>query len=452
MDGQSRHRLSLNAQVEIVDFLPSIFTRFDFVSKLSLRCDRKSISITDEGLLLISTRCPNLNRLKLRGCREITDSGMIGFAKNCTNLRKLSCGSCMFGAKALNAILNNCAYLEELSVKRLRGLQEESEPVRPGAAASSLQSICLKELINGQSFESLVVESKNLKSLKIIRCLGDWDRVLEMIAKQRLSNNSLREIHLEKLHVSDLGLAAVSKFPNIENLHIVKTPECSNFGIISVAEHCKLLKKLHIDGCRINRIGDDGLIAVARHCSNLQELVLIGVNATHSSLGAIGSNCLKLERLALCGSGSIGDAELACIAAKCLALKKLCIKGCPVSDIGIGALAWGCPNLVKVKVKKCKGVSGEVGEWLRERRPPVVVNMDVFDIDGGFDASGSDGGARESGVEFPQMVITQVNGAESSTSNMSRLAFFRTKFAYFASRNLVACTFRRWSNGEESFT
>lgn len=449
VDGQNRHRLSLNAQAEIVDFLPSIFTRFDYVSKLSLRCDRKSISITDDGLVMISTRCPNLSRLKLRGCREITDSGMIRFAQNCKSLRKLSCGSCMFGAKGLNAVLNNCA-LEELSVKRLRGFQEESEAIRPGAAASSLQSICLKELINGQSFESLVVESKQLKSLKIIRCLGDWDRVLEMIGKQRASNISLREIHLEKLHVSDLGLAAISKCPNIENLYIVKTPECSNFGIISVAEHCKLLKKLHIDGCRINRIGDDGLVAVARHCSNLQELVLIGVHATYASLGAIGSNCLKLERLALCGSGSIGDPELACIAAKCVALKKLCIKGCPVSDIGIGALAWGCPNLVKIKVKKCKGVSGEVGEWLRERRPPMVVNMDV-EIDPGFDASGSDGGTHESGVEFPQMV-TQVNGAESSTSNNGRLALLRTKFAYFAGRNPLACTFRRWSNGEESYT
>ncbi|GKU94800.1 hypothetical protein SLEP1_g8237 [Rubroshorea leprosula] len=449
VDGQSRYRLSLNAQSEIVGSLPSIFTRFDSVTKLALRCERKSISVNDDALVLISTRCRNLGRLKLRGCREITDCGMARFAENCKNLKKLSCGSCMFGAKALNAVLNNCANLEELSVKRLRGIQEGAEAIEPGAAASSLQSICLKELINAQPFESLVVGSKKLKSLIIIRCLGDWNRVLEMIGKQNGSSNSLMEIHLERLQVSDLGLTAISKCPNIENLHVVKTPDCTNFGIVSVMEHCRLLKKLHIDGWRMNRIGDESLIAVAKHCSNLQELVLIGVNATLEGLRAIAGNCLKLERLALCGSATIGDPELLCIAAKCVSLKKLCVKGCPISDIGIAALAWGCPNLVKIKVKKCIRVSSGIGEWLRERRGSVVVNMDASDIDSGFDASGSDGGAHESGTEFPQ-VVSQVNGAVASTSNNGRLASLRTKFAFLAGRNLVACPFRRCSNGEDS--
>ncbi|KAK9949025.1 hypothetical protein M0R45_004573 [Rubus argutus] len=107
-----------------------------------------------------------------------------------------------------------------------------------------------------------------------------------------------------------------------------------------------------------NRIGDEGLIAIATDCPNIQELVLIGVNPTSLSLTAIASNCKRLERLALCGSGTIGDTEFACIAAKCVALKKLCIKGCPISNVGLETLAWGCPNLAKIKVKKCKGVSG----------------------------------------------------------------------------------------------
>ena len=51
--------------------------------------------------------------------------------------------------------------------------------------------------------------------------------------------------------------------------------------------------------------------------------------------------------------------------AKCGALRKLCIKGCPVSNAGIAALASGCPNLVKLKVRKCRRVNGEVVEWLR---------------------------------------------------------------------------------------
>ncbi|KAK2657542.1 hypothetical protein Ddye_010594 [Dipteronia dyeriana] len=437
VDGVSRQRLSLNANSEILSSLPALFTRFEAVTKLALRCDRKSVSLSDDALVQISLHCQKLTRLKLRGCRDITDHGMVSFAQNCKTLKKLSCGSCMFGAKAINSVIVHCSLLEEISIKRLRGVHDGAELIGPGAAASSsLKSICLKELVYGQSFESLITGTKKLKTLKIIRCLGDWDKVLGIIGNEK--NTTLIEIHLERLQVSDIGLTAISKCPNVENLHIVKAPECSNRGLARVAEKCSLLRKLHIDGWRSNRIGDEALIAVAKHCSNLQELVLIGVNATHLSLTAIASNCPNLERLALCGSGTIGDAEIACISSKCLALKKLCIKGCAISDIGIEALAWGCPNLVKIKVKKCRGVSSEVAGWLKGRRGSLIVNLDAGELDP-LDASVVDG------LMLP-MIPGQVNALEAPPNGNGRLGFLRVKLGLFASRNLVPCPFRRWSN------
>ncbi|WZZ04543.1 hypothetical protein YC2023_090464 [Brassica napus] len=441
VDGQNRHRLSLDARAEIFSFLTSMFDRFDSVTKLALRCDRKSVSLSDEALVVISVRCLNLSRVKLRGCREITDLGMVEFARNCRNLKKLSVGSCNFGAKGVNAMLEHCKLLEELSVKRLRGIHEAAELIHlpgDGSSSSTLRSICLKELVNGQVFEPLVASTRTLKTLKIIRCLGDWDKVLQMIGE---GDSSLSEIHLERLQVSDFGLSAISKCSKVETLHIVKTPECSNFGLIDVAERCKLLRKLHIDGWRTNRIGDEGLVAVARHCLNLQELVLIGVNATHKSLSAIASNCEKLERLALCGSGTIGDAEIACIAKKCGALRKFCIKGCPVSDLGIEALAAGCPNLVKLKVKKCKVVTGEIGEWLREQRRTLVVSMDgdeteaTVAVDGESETALEEPRVGQAGGGVPEIVGSSNGGG--SNNGGSRLATIRSKFGFFAGRNLV---------------
>ncbi|KAJ7944465.1 F-box protein [Quillaja saponaria] len=444
VDGQSRHRLSLKAKAEILDLLPALFVRFDSVTKLALRCDRKSIGINDDALILISCRCRNLTRLKLRGCREITDVGMTAIAKNCKSLKKLSCGSCTFGAKGMNAVLDNCTDLEELSVKRLRGVHDGAELISAGTAASSLKSICLKELVNGQSFGPLLIGAKKLKTLKLIRCLGDWDEILEAMGNL---STGLTELHLEKVQVSDVGLLGISNCLKLETLRIVKTPECSNFGLVSVAEHCKQLRKLHIDGWRTNRIGDEGLIAVAKHCPNLQELVLIGIFPTSLSLLALASNCQRLERLALCGIGTIGDTEIEFIAAKCVALKKLCIKGCPVSDSGIEALALGCPNLVKIKVKKCRRVTSEVADWLRERRSSLVINFDEGEIEP-LDGSSSDAGAQESGMEF-QPTVTRVTGAgASSSSNTNRFTMFTTKFGFFAGRNLVPCAFRKWSNSD----
>lgn len=445
VDGQNRNRLSLNARADICSFLPPMFTRFDSVTRLALRCDRKSISLNDDALLLISIRCQRLTRLKLRGCRELTDQGIVEFAKNCKGLKKLSAGSCMFGARAMNAVLEHCTVLEELSVKRLRGLQDGAEPIGPGAAASSLKSICLKELINGQCFGPLIIGSKRLRTLKLMRCLGEWDKVLDMLGN---FNPVLTEIHLERVQVSDVGLCAISNCSKMEILHILKIPECSNIGMVRVADRCKLLRKLHIDGWRTNRIGDEGLMAIAKQCPNLQELCLIGINPTCLGLAPIASNCKKLERLALCGSATMGDTEIECIASKCSALKKLCIKGCPISDVGVEALAFGCPNLVKVKFKKCRGVSTEIVQWLRERRGSVMVLLDSSEIER-LDGSGSEVGGHESGVELPSMG-NQV--ADASPSANSRLAMFRTKFGFFAGRNFVACTFGRWSNTDGSFS
>lgn len=438
VEGRSRHRLSLNAQSDLLPVAPSLFSRFDAVTKLSLKCDRRSVSIGDDALILISLRCQNLTRLKLRSCRQLTDSGMATFAKNCKKLKKLSVGSCTFGAKGMNAVVDNCSSLEELSVKRLRGIADADsmEPIRPGLAASSLRMICLKDLYNGQCFAPLIIGSKNLRTLRLFRCSGDWDAVLKLV-----TNNvkGLNEAHLERLQVSDVGLEAFSNCQNLEILHLLKTPDCTNLGLTSMAESCKLLRKLHIDGWKTNRIDDEGLINVAKNCPNLQELVLIGVNPTCASLERLASNCQKLERLALCGSETIGDDVIGCIAAKCTALRKLCIKSCPVSDHGMKALALGCPNLVKIKVKKCKGVTSDGATWLRASRDLLAVNLDAIVVE--------NQNTNAEVVEEPPAASDLggcVNGGSSSSTRRS--TSLKARLGLISGRNIVSCTLRRWSS------
>ncbi|KAL6317327.1 hypothetical protein AAG906_030080 [Vitis piasezkii] len=447
IEGQTRHRLSLNAHSDLLTVVPSLFSRFDAVTKLALKCDRRSVSIGDDALILISLGCRNLTRLKLRACRELTDAGMGVFAKNCKGLKKLSCGSCTFGAKGMSAVLDNCSALEELSVKRLRGISDGSavDQIGPGVAASSLKTICLKEQYNGQCFWPLIIGAKNLRTLKLFRCSGDCDNLLQLVANR---TTSMVEIHLERLQVSDLGLVAISHFLDLEILHLVKTSECTNAGLVSVAERCKLLRKLHIDGWKANRIGDEGLSAVAKCCPNLQELVLIGVNPTKLSLEMLAANCQNLERLALCASDTVGDAEISCIAAKCLALKKLCIKSCPVSDQGMRALACGCPNLVKVKVKKCRAVTYEGADGLRASRESLAVNLDTGETEH-QDASASDGGAQENAVELPPLA-SQNGAANIASSSSGRSNSLKARLGLLTGRNLVASTLRRWTSSNSS--
>ncbi|KAF7839615.1 F-box protein SKIP2-like [Senna tora] len=93
-----------------------------------MRCDRTSTSISDDVLMLISLRCKNLTRFKLRGCREISEIGMAGLAKNCKALKKLSCGSCMFRAKGINAVIDHCAVISRSSPSSLKTLHIVKTP------------------------------------------------------------------------------------------------------------------------------------------------------------------------------------------------------------------------------------------------------------------------------------------------------------------------------------
>ncbi|KAI3789972.1 hypothetical protein L2E82_02780 [Cichorium intybus] len=74
----------------------------------------------------------------------------------------------------------------------------------------------------------------NTEETKEFDTVRDWDRLPETIAN---SDNCLVEVNLERFQVIDVGLSCISNCSRLEILHIVKTPEYTNIGAITVAEH-----------------------------------------------------------------------------------------------------------------------------------------------------------------------------------------------------------------------
>lgn len=180
--------------------------------------------------------------------------------------------------------------------------------------------------------------------------------------------------------------------------------------------------------------------------------MLIGINSTLVSISLIAENCQNLERLALCASETIRDAEISCIASKCFALKKLCIKGCAISNQGMEALATGCPSLLKVKVKRCHLVTSEAANFLQATRKALIVNLDVGSqgVVDQADASASETGVQENDDEqFPAMADGNSNSDVPSSSN-SRSVLSKARLRLLLGRNLLASTIKKLSHSSSN--
>ncbi|CAN6485477.1 unnamed protein product [Victoria cruziana] len=394
VESKCRQRLILRARSDLSPFLPHLLLRFENVSTLALKCSRKLISLDDRALVRIASGLPRLKKLKLKGCVEITDDGLRSFSLSCSpSLKKFSCGSCGFGVRGLNWVVSNCKGLEDLSVKRLRklNLQSQAQAVNM-ELENGLQRLCLKDLHNGRLFSPLIRSSKRLRTLIVCRSSGDWDRIFEESAD---ALTELTELQIDNVQMGDWGLSAVAKCRSLEVLFISRATDCSDAGISAVANGCRKLRKIHLDGCKFNRIGDNGLASIAAKCSDLQEILLMEVAVSAAGLNSLAENCRNLERMALCNTDSVGDAEMLCVAEKFGALRKLCVKNCPITDSGIEVIGWGCPNLIKLKVKRCKSVTKASICWLKLHRRGLVVSMDAGSMTGGREEEA----AAEEGVD-----------------------------------------------------
>ncbi|KAK6117303.1 hypothetical protein DH2020_048948 [Rehmannia glutinosa] len=170
--------------------------------------------------------------------------------------------------------------------------------------------------------------------------------------------------------LSDSGLATVGdRFVKLEKLSLIWCSSITDVGLRSLAEKCKSLRSLDLQGCYI---GDKGLAAVGECCNFLEKLNLrfcegltdtglvklaIGCGGTLKSLGvaacakitdisfeAVGSHCRSLESLSL-DSETIHNKGLLAMAKGCSALKVLKLQCLNITDDALQAVGIFCLSL-----------------------------------------------------------------------------------------------------------
>nr|ADE76629.1 unknown [Picea sitchensis] len=162
----------------------------------------------------------------------------------------------------------------------------------------------------------------------------------------------LEELDLTDCSINNTGLKSLSKCSELVTLKLGFCPNISNEGIAHIGARCSYLQEL--DLYRSVGVGDVGLAAIANGCPRLKSInVSYCIHVTDNGLTSL-AQLQKLHQLEIRGCSGISSAGLSAIALGCKRIVELDIKRCyGVDDVGILAVAKSCQNLRQMNVSYC---------------------------------------------------------------------------------------------------
>ncbi|KAJ9546242.1 hypothetical protein OSB04_025949 [Centaurea solstitialis] len=188
---------------------------------------------------------------------------------------------------------------------------------------------------------------------------------------------SQNQVKLLPVDQVDSGLKALATtYPNLQRLVVAN---CSEIGLLNVAEGCRTLQELvlhrchdevlrgiaaftnlqilkligSVDGLYSSLVSDIGLTILAQGCKRLVKLELRGCEGSYDGLRAIGQCCHMLEELALCDH-RMDDGWLSALS-YCQNLKILSLVSCKRIDQnpGLDEHLGCCRMLERLHLERC---------------------------------------------------------------------------------------------------
>ncbi|KAK7580042.1 hypothetical protein V9T40_000671 [Parthenolecanium corni] len=255
----------------------------------------------------------NLTSLNLSGCYNVRDDNLYqAFATAVPTLVELNLSMCkQITDKCLLKIIPNVVNLETLELGGCSNLTDASVQV----IASSL---------------------RRLKYLNLRSCWGVSDHGVRLLSGQSDTNMGLPM--LEKLglqdcqHLSDDALKYVSAgLPQVRSINLCFCVNISDMSLRYLARMSSL-RDMNLGAC--DNISDAGIAFLAEAGSPITSLDL--------------SFCEKIT-----------DQSLDYMAQGLFNLKRLSLKGCPVSDDGLTKIAKGLAELEVLNVGQCKLITDQ---------------------------------------------------------------------------------------------
>ncbi|WCJ27964.1 F-box/LRR-repeat protein 3 [Euphorbia peplus] len=371
-------------------------------NKLRFICLKWCLGVTDLGVGLIAVKCKEMRSLDLsylpitekclssifklqhledlilEGCFGINDDCLIDLKHGCKSLKKLDMSSCQnISHVGLSSVISGVGGLEELSLAYC--FPVDLALANSLKRLSELQSVKLDGcVVTSAGLNALGNWCVSLKELRLSKCMGVTDEGLSCIVTKHRELKKLDITCCRK--ITDVSIANItSSCPNLTSLRMESCTLVSKEAFTLIGQRCEFLEELDLTD---NEIDNEGLKSISR-CFKLCSLKLgICLNISDDGITYIGMNCRKLVELDLYRSAGITDLGILAIASgcpdletinmsyckditdkslislsKCTRLNTIESRGCPlITSLGLASVAVGCKQLSKLDIKKCQNI------------------------------------------------------------------------------------------------
>ncbi|KAL5133220.1 F-box/LRR-repeat protein 3 [Glycine soja] len=336
--------------------------------------------VTDMGIGCIAVGCRKLRLLCLKWCVGIGDLGVDLVAIKCKELTTLDLSYLPITEKCLPSIFK-LQHLEDLVLEGCFGIDDDSLDVdllKQGCKTLKRLDISGCQNISHVGLSKLTSISGGLEKLiladgsPVTLSLADGLNKLSMLQSivldgcpvtsegLRAIGNlciSLRELSLSKcLGVTDEALSfLVSKHKDLRKLDITCCRKITDVSIASIANSCTGLTSLKMESCTL--VPSEAFVLIGQKCHYLEELDLTDNEIDDEGLMSI-SSCSWLTSLKIGICLNITDRGLAYVGLRCSKLKELDLyRSTGVDDLGISAIAGGCPGLEMINTSYCTSIT-----------------------------------------------------------------------------------------------
>ncbi|XP_027069370.1 F-box protein At3g58530-like isoform X1 [Coffea arabica] len=223
----------------------------------------------------------NLESLNLNGCQKISDKGVEVITSICPNLAAFSIyWNVRVTDIGVKHLVRNCKRITDLNLSGCKNITE-------------------------QSLHLIADNYRDLESLNLTRCIKLTDGGLQQIL---LNCYSLQSLNLYALSsFTDEAYKKISLLSHLRFLDLCGAQNLTDDGLRSIA-NCRKLVSLNLTWCI--HVTDVGVKAIAESCSSLELLSLFGI---------VGVTDRCLEALCKCCSGTLTTLDVnGCVGIKVL--------------------------------------------------------------------------------------------------------------------------------------